>query len=427
MTKSVYAYRNGVLCAEALPLAEIAEEVDTPFYCVSAKQLQRNYRLFVKPFADLNATVHYAVKANANLAVIRILAECGAGADITSVGELERALAGGVLPEKIVFSGVGKTRDDIAAALLGGILQINAESLSELRLIDQVAGALGRQAPVSLRLNLDVDAKTHAKISTGHKGVKFGIGLDQLGEALAFLLASPHCAFKGLTLHVGSMLKDYEPFRLAYQRLADVVGLLRAQGIEVERLDLGGGVGIPYDGQALAPFADYAAIVRSIFGSLGCALSFEPGRKLVGDAAVLVTRIVHVKETEGKTFVIVDAGMNDLVRPAMYGARHEILSVRENRDGGAAPFSVVGPVCETSDSFGDHFMLPDQLKAGDLLAIMQAGAYASAMSSTYNGRPLIPEILVSGARHAVIRRRIPVAEQMGWEAIPDWMVIPRAA
>jgi diaminopimelate decarboxylase len=228
-------------------------------------------------------------------------------------------------------------------------------------------------------------------------------------------------------MHVGSMLKDYEPFRLAYQRLADVVGLLRAQGLEVERLDLGGGVGIPYDGQTLAPFADYAAMVHEVLGSLGCALSFEPGRKLVGDAAVLVTRVVHVKETDNKTFIIVDAGMNDLVRPALYGARHEILSVRQNIIGLTAPVSVVGPVCETSDSFGDHFMLPDQLKAGDLLAIMQAGAYASAMASTYNGRPLIPEVLVSGARHAIIRRRIAVAEQMGWESIPDWMVIPRAA
>ncbi|HAX92095.1 MAG TPA: diaminopimelate decarboxylase [Rhodospirillaceae bacterium] len=427
MTKSVYAYRNRVLSAEAIPLSEIAEEIDTPFYCISAKQLQRNYRAFATPFQSLNATIHYAVKANANLAVIRILADCGAGADITSSGELERALAGGVPPEKIVFSGVGKTRDDIAAALLAGVLQINAESVSEIRLIEQVATVLGKKAPVSLRINPNVDAKTHAKTSTGHKGVKFGINLDQLSEALGVLMACEHCSFKGLTIHVGSMMDNYEPFRLAYQRLAEVVRLLRSQGIEVERLDLGGGVSIAYDGQTLAPFSDYAAIVQEIFGDLGCALSLEPGRKLVGDAAVLVTRVVHVKHTDDKRFLIVDAGMNDLVRPAMYGARHEIISVRENLDGENSAASVVGPVCETSDSFGDNFMLPNSLQSGDLLAVMQAGAYGSAMASTYNGRALIPEILVSGAQHAVIRRRIAVAEQMGWESIPDWMVISRAA
>ncbi|MDD3182253.1 MAG: diaminopimelate decarboxylase [Alphaproteobacteria bacterium] len=426
MTKSVFAYRNGVLCVEAIPLSEIVEEVDTPFYCTSAKQLQRNYRAYATPFEGLDATVHYAVKANANLAVIRVLANCGAGADITSAGELERALEGGVVPEKIVFSGVGKTRDDIAAALLAGICQINAESLSELALIEKVATVLGKTAPVSLRVNPDVDARTHAKMATGHKGVKFGIDIDQLGDALKIILSSSVMVFKGLTVHVGAHLKDYGPFREGYEKLAMLVRLLRDQGVPVERVDLGGGVGIPYDGQVLPPFSDYAAIVHDVIAPLNFAISFEPGRRLVGDASVLVTRIVHIKKAGDKKILIVDAGMNDLVRPAMYGARHEIIALRDDGKALREKVSIVGPVCETSDSFGDQFELPS-LQSGDMMAIMQAGAYGSSMSSTYNGRALIPEVLVSGAQHAVIRRRIAVAEQMGWESVPDWMVITRAA
>ncbi len=426
MNKSAVSYRNGVLCAEALPLAEIAENVDTPFYCTSVKQLQRNYRAFAGPFEDLKATVHYAVKANANVAVIRVLAACGAGADITSSGELERALEGGVHPEKIVFSGVGKTRDDIAAALLAGILQINAESLPELLLIDEVAQILGKKAPVALRVNPDVHAGTHEKISTGHKETKFGIDLTQLGEAVAFVLSRPALSFTGLTVHVGSHLQDYEPFRRAYARLADITRLFRAQGIAVERLDLGGGVGIPYDGQTLAPFEAYVRAVRETVGDLGCALSFEPGRRLVGDASVLVARVVHVKKTPHKTWLVLDAGMNDLVRPAMYGARHEIIACREMSGEALRPFSIAGPVCESSDLFGEDYFLPS-LAAGDLVAILQAGAYGSSMSSTYNGRALIPEILVSGVQHAVVRRRVAVAEQMMWESVPDWMVLSRVA
>jgi len=427
MTKSVFAYRNAVLCAEAIPVAEVAEEVDTPFYCISAKQLQRNYRAFAAPFSGMDATVHYAVKANACLAVLHVLADCGAGADVTSSGELERALAGGMRPEKIVFSGVGKTRDDIAAALLAGVLQINAESLSEIGLIERVAKALGKTAPVALRVNVDVDALAHAKTSTGHQGVKFGIDLDQVAAALALVIGGSACVFRGFSVHVGSMLGDYGPFRQAYGRLADVVRLVRAQGIVVDRVDLGGGVGIPYDGQKPPPFSDYVAIVREVIGPLGCAVSLEPGRKLVGDAAALITKVVHVKDAGGKTFLVVDAGMNDLVRPAMYGARHEIIAVRQSEGEEKMTASVVGPVCETGDSFGDGFCLPACVQEGSLLAIMQAGAYGSSMASMYNGRPLVPEVLVSGAQYAVVRRRIAVAEQIGWEMIPDWMVASCAA
>jgi len=426
ITKSVFSYRNGALCAEAIPLAEIAEAVDTPFYCISVKQLQRNMRAFATPFADLNATIHYAVKANPNLAVIRTLADCGAGADITSAGELERALEGGINPNKIVFSGVGKTRSDITAALLAGIYQINAESFSELALIDQIATELSKVAPVALRVNPDVQAGTHEKTATGHKESKFGINLDQLAPAMQFLLSKPSLSFKGLSVHVGSHLHDYEPFRLAYRRLAQIVGLLRAQGIAVERVDLGGGVGIPYDGRTVAPFADYASIVHEKIAPLGCAISFEPGRRLVGDASVLVTRVVHVKEMASKTYAVVDAGMNDLVRPAMYGARHEIICARKEEGEETSPVSIVGPVCETSDLFGDGYLLPP-LRSGDLIAILQAGAYGSAMASTYNGRALVPEVMVYGVKHAVVRRRIAVAEQMRWESIPDWMVVTHAA
>ncbi|MGE4350572.1 MAG: diaminopimelate decarboxylase [Bdellovibrionales bacterium] len=426
MTKSVFAYRNGVLCAEALPLAEIAEEVDTPFYCTSVKQLQRNYREFAEPFKDLDATIHYAVKANGNVAVIRTLAQCGAGADITSAGELERALEGGIDPKKIVFSGVGKTRDDIAAALLAGICQINAESLSEIDLIDRVATVLGKTAPVSIRVNPDIRAGDNAKIATGYKGAKFGIDIELLGEAVRRIVTSSSLNFNGLTVHVGSHLRNYEPFRQCYEKLAMLVGVLREQGISVNRVDLGGGVGIPYDGQVLDPFSDYAKIVHEVIAPLGCAISFEPGRRLVGDSSVLITRVVHVKQAGDKKILIVDAGMNDLVRPAMYGSRHEIIAVREEAGAPREDVSIVGPVCETADSFGDAYSLPE-LKQGDLIAIMQAGAYGSAMSGNYNGRPLIPEVLVSAAQFAVIRRRIAVAEQLRWESIPDWMVITRAA
>ncbi|MDD5587005.1 MAG: diaminopimelate decarboxylase [Alphaproteobacteria bacterium] len=417
---NAFDYRNDVLCAEAVPLTRIAAEVGTPFYCYSTQQLQQNYRDFAGPFAGMKTSIYYAIKANANLAVMRALAACGAGADVTSAGELERALQAGVRPEKIVFNGVGKTRDEITAALLARIYQINAESIPELHLISRTAASLEKTAPVGLRINPDVDARTHKKTSTGHKETKFGIELDHLDEALRLASSLPGLELKGLMIHVGSHVHDYEPFREAYQKLADIVRGCRARGMNIDRVDLGGGVGIPYDGQTLAPFEDYAAIVRDVIRPLGCEVMFEPGRRLVGDAGILVGRAIHIKEGTCKKFLIIDAAMNDLVRPAMYGARHGLLPVAKKNGAAVSPVAVVGPICETSDLFGENYLLPP-METDDLVAILQAGAYGSAMASTYNGRALVPEVLVSGAQYAIIRRRLSVAEQIGWETLPSWM------
>ena len=421
-----FDYRNNVLCAEGVPLTKIAAEVGTPFYCYSTQQLQQNYRDFAAPFEGMKATIHYAIKANANQAVIRTLVDCGAGADVTSAGELERALHGGVRPEKIVFSGVGKTRDEIMAALLSGIHQINIESIPELHLISKTASEMGKTAPIAFRINPDVRAKTHEKLATGHKETKFGIELEHMAEAIQLATTLPGLALKGLTVHLGTHIFDYEPFRQVFSKLADMVKICRAQGVPIERVDLGGGVGIPYDGQEKAPFAEYAAIVREIIAPLGCEIAFEPGRRLVGDAGVLVSRVIRVKQGTVKKFLIIDAAMSDLIRPAMYGARHGIIAAKQNAGAEAVPVTVVGSICETSDLFGEDYLLPS-MQAGDLVAILQAGAYGSAMSSTYNGRALVPEVLVSGEQYAIVRRRLSVSEQMSWEALPSWMAANIAA
>jgi diaminopimelate decarboxylase len=417
---SAFAYRSGVLCAEDLPLETIALAVGTPCYVYSTAQLRHNYEAFASAFKDMKVMLYYANKANANQAVIRLLAECGAGADITSVGELERALHAGVAADKIIYSGVGKRQDEIAAALRAGVHQLNVESIAELRQISQVAVELGKLAPVALRVNPNVDARTYEKTSTGEMGTKFGIDHSQIDEALKLATSLPQIDLKGFTVHIGSHVHDYEPYREAYKKLAELVEATRKKGIVISRLDLGGGVGIPYDGQTLAPFAEYAAIVKQTVSHLGCEISFEPGRRLVGDAGVLLSRVVYDKQGVSKRFLIIDAGMNDLVRPAMYGARHSIVPLRESKDANTKAADVVGPVCETSDLFGTAYALPG-VGQGDLVAIMQAGAYSASMSSTYNGRPLIPEVMVSGSQYAVVRRRISVAEQIGWETTPPWI------
>jgi len=415
-----FDYRGHSLCAESVPLEKIAAETGTPFYCYSAQQLRHNYEEFKKAFDGLNILVCYAIKANANKAVVRTLVDCGAGVDITSAGELERALNAGAAPEKIVFSGVGKSRDEISAAVLSGIHQINIESVPELHLVSEVAVEHGRTAAIAFRINPDVDAKTHKKLSTGHKATKFGLELEHLAEAVQLAASLPSLDFKGFSVHIGSHMYDYEPFRHAFSRLAETVRICREQGINVERIDLGGGVGIPYDGQRIAPFSEYASIVREIIAPLGCEVIFEPGRRLVGDAGVLVSRIIRVKRGTAKKFVIIDAAMNDLVRPAMYGARHSLIPVREKDETSIEPVTVVGAVCETSDLFGEDYFLPP-LEVGDFVAIFQAGAYGSTMASTYNGRALVPEVMVSGDCYAVVRRRISVAEQISWEALPGWL------
>ena len=410
---TAFVYRGGALCADAVPLAEIAEQVGTPLYVYSETRLRDNFRAFLEPLAGLRPLVCYAVKANPNISVIRALGDCGAGADVTSAGEMERALKAGIPPHKIIFSGVGKTRDEIATALKTGIYQLNAESIPEMRVISEVAHQLGVAAPLALRVNPDVVAKTHYKIATGEMGTKFGIDAAQLDEAMALTHSLPGLDLKGFLVHIGSHLSDYEDFRAAYSKLAEMVRYWRGQGFAITRLDLGGGVGIPYDGEMQAPFADYAKVVHETVGDLGCELAFEPGRRLVGDAGALVAQVIYDKRGASRRFLIIDAGMNDLVRPAMYEARHSIMPVRESMQEAEAA-DVVGPVCETSDLFGLSYMLPD-VGAGDLVAILQSGAYGAAMASTYNGRALVPEVMVSNDRFRVIRRRVTVTEQIGWE------------
>lgn len=411
-----FSYRAGALHVEGVAVDTIARDVGTPCYVYSKARLIENYQAFVAPLAGLPVKIFYAVKANANHAVIRTLAECGAGADVTSAGELERALNAGIKPEKIIYSGVGKMRGEIEAALIAGIYQFNVESMPELQRIDDVAQSLGRKAPVALRVNPNVAARTHKKISTGELGNKFGIDLAQLDEAMTLVASLKNVELKGFQVHIGSHIYDYEPFREAFTKMAELILLGRQKGFNLTRLNLGGGVGIPYDGQTLAPFVDYAAIVRETVGNIGCEILFEPGRRLVGDAGLLISRVTYDKQGANKRFLILDAGMNDLVRPAMYDARHSIVAV--HRDAAYADdrlVDVVGPVCETSDLFGEDYALPN-VGEGDLVAILQAGAYSAAMSSTYNGRPLIPEVLVLGDKFAIVRRRISVAEQIGWES-----------
>ena len=410
---TAFTYRDGALCADSVPLASIAEQVGTPFYVYSETRLRDNYHAFYEPLQNLKPLIAYAVKANANISVIRTLADCGAGADVTSAGELERALKAGVPPQKIIFSGVGKTHEEIAAALKVGIYQLNAESIPEMRVISEVANKMGVSAPLALRVNPNVAAHTHYKIATGEMGTKFGIDAAQLDEAMSLTRSLPALDLKGFQVHIGSHLFDYNNFREAYGKLADMVRFWHSKGFAITRLDLGGGVGIPYDGQTQAPFADYAKVVHETVGDLGCTLAFEPGRRLVGDAGALIARIIHDKRGASKRFLILDAGMNDLIRPAMYEARHSIIPVRESTLEAEAS-DVVGPVCETSDLFGETFLLPG-VGTGDLIAIMQGGAYGAAMASTYNGRALVPEVMASGDAFRIIRRRISVAEQIRWE------------
>jgi diaminopimelate decarboxylase len=410
-----FSYRNGVYSAEQVPLDRIAAEVGTPFYCYSTAQLHADYHRFADAFAGFRAAIYYSIKTNPNTAVIRSLAAIGAGADITSGGELERALHAGIKPDKIIFSGVGKTRDEIRNAMKLGIYQFNAESISELHILGAVAVELQTRAPIALRVNPNVAAHTHFKLATSETGVKFGIDSAQLDEAMALVKSLPALDFKGFQVHVGTHLYDYEDFREAFGKLADIVRIWRGKDVKIERLDLGGGVGIPYDGQRQAPFEEYVAIVSETVGNLGCELCFEPGRRIVGDAGVLVGRVIYDKQGVSKRFLILDTGMNDLIRPAMYEARHTIVPVREPKaDDNDALADVVGPVCETGDLFGVDYRLPGA-GAGDLVAFLQAGAYGAAMASTYNCRPLVPEILVAGDKYTVVRRRISVAEQIKWE------------
>ncbi len=416
-----FTYQNGQLAAEDVSLAELAEQVGTPFYCYSRATLERHFKVFDEALAGLDHTICYAVKANGNLAVVKTLARLGAGADVVSGGELTRALTAGVPAEKIVFSGVGKTREEMAQALDAGIYQLNVESEPELVALSEVAASKGMTAHVAIRINPDVDAKTHAKITTGRAENKFGIDWDRAPDIYAKARDLPGVEAQGIAVHIGSQLTDLEPYRRAYERLRDVALDLRSRGHDIRRLDLGGGLGIPYDDEQAPPPADYGAVVKEIVGPLGCHITVEPGRLIAGNAGVLVTRVLFAKDGSTRRFVIVDAAMNDLIRPALYDAYHAIVPVAEpSQDSERHTVDVVGPICETGDTFAVQRHLP-AVKPGDLLAIRSAGAYGAVMASTYNGRPLVPEVLVSGGDHAVVRRRVEAEEIMAYDAVPDWL------
>ncbi len=418
-----FQYRHGVLHAEDVDLRALADEVGTPFYCYSTATLERHYRVFAEAFSDTDALVCYAVKANSNQAVIATLARLGAGTDIVSEGELRRALAAGVPASKIVFSGVGKTRAEMAAALDAGILCFNVESEPEMEALSEVALSKGKVAPISVRVNPDVDAKTHAKISTGKSENKFGIPISRARDAYAAAAGLPGLRVAGIDMHIGSQITDLAPYANATELLVELARDLMADGHRLHHLDLGGGLGIPYrhdDPPPPDPEA-FAAVVKEKTRGLGLKLVFEIGRMIAGNAGILVTRVVFVKQGENRTFVIVDAGMNDLIRPTLYEAHHDIVPVAEPGERTARiRADVVGPVCET----GDYLALGREMaevKPGDLLAVMTAGAYGAVQAGTYNTRPLVPEIMVSGNRFSVVRPRQTYEDLIGMDRLPNWL------
>jgi diaminopimelate decarboxylase len=418
-----FNYLDGVLHAESVPVPAIAEAVGTPFYVYSTATLTRHFRLFEEALSGRDALICYAVKACPNLAVLRTLARLGAGMDVVSEGELRRALAAGTPPEKIVFAGVGKTAAELRFGVEAGIGQFNVESEPELRALNEAARAVGRRAPVAIRVNPDVDANTHEKISTGKSENKFGIPIDRASEVYALAASLPWIEIVGVAVHIGSQLTALAPFEAAFRKLADLTRSLRAEGRPIRRVDLGGGLGIPYVRSNEAPPLpfDYGAAVKRAMQDLDAELVIEPGRLIAGNAGLLVASTIYRKEGAGRTFLILDAAMNDLIRPSLYDAWHDIVPVREPRaDAPLAPVDVVGPICESGDTFAKARPLPP-VKAGDLVAFRSAGAYGAAMSSEYNSRPLIPEVIVKGDRFDVSRPRPTYDEMMARERIPDWL------
>ena len=416
-----FAYRAGELHAEDVALQRIAEQVGTPFYCYSSSAIERQYRRFAAAFADQQATICYSIKANSNLAVIATLARLGAGADVVSEGELRRAVAAGIPPGKIIFSGIGKTAGELAFALEQGVRQINVESLPELEALSRVAERLGWRAPVAIRVNPDVDARTHAKIATGKKEDKFGIDLVHAPAAFRAAIQMRNIDLVGMAVHIGSQLTALGPFEIAFSRIFELFRTLRAEGFALKRLDLGGGIGIRYRDETPPAIEDYALLVRRLTAGLDIELAFEPGRFIVGNAGVLVSRVLYLKEGVTRRFLVIDAAMNDLLRPALYDSWHAIVPVREPAAHAARlAQSVVGPVCETGDAFALDRELP-ALKSGDLVALFSAGAYGAVMSSSYNTRPLVPEVLVRGGEIAVIRPRPSYEDLLEQDRMAPWL------
>ncbi|MEP3277857.1 MAG: diaminopimelate decarboxylase [Stappiaceae bacterium] len=418
-----FAHKNGVLHAEDVSIANLAESVGTPFYCYSTATLERHYRVFTEAFAGIPILVCYAMKANSNQAVLKTLANLGSGMDVVSEGELRRARAAGVPGERIMFSGVGKTAAELAYALEENILCFNVESEPELHQLSAIAAAKGKIAKVSLRINPDVDARTHAKIATGKAENKFGIPWQSAQRAYAEAATLPGIEISGIDMHIGSQITDLEPFDAAFSRLGELIQVLQQDGHTIDHIDLGGGLGIPYqDTNEPPPRPEaYAEIVRKHVERLGCRIIFEPGRLIAGNAGVLVTKVIYVKKGSDKDFVIVDAAMNDLIRPTLYEAYHEIQPVESSRrEGARLTADVVGPVCETGDYLAKERELPEVI-AGDLLAVQSAGAYGAVQSGTYNSRLLVPEVLVKGDQFAVVRERPTYEELIELDTIPSWL------
>jgi len=418
-----FDYFDGLMHSEDIAISDLAASVGTPFYCYSSATLSRHYQVFSDSFGDMDSMVCYSVKANSNIAILRTLANLGSGADIVSAGELLRVMEAGIPANKIVFSGVGKTAAEMRAALSAGVLQFNVESEPELEMLNDVAQKMGLRAPVALRINPDVDARTHEKISTGRSENKFGLPWNEAREIYGRAATMPGIEIVGVDVHIGSQIKDLEPLEQAFQRLAELVLLLREDGHEIVRIDLGGGLGIPYhpdDSEPPHP-TEYAAMVQRTVGSLGCQIVLEPGRLIVGNAGILVTKVIYVKKAGERTFVILDGAMNDLARPSLYDAYHHIQPVLEPAEGAVTEMiDFVGPICESGDTFATS-RESTPIEQDDLVAIMSAGAYGAVMASSYNTRPLTPEVLVSGDKFAIVRRRPTYEEILAQEHIPNWV------
>lgn len=418
-----FLYRDGQLMAEDVPLARIAEEVGTPVYVYSAATLLRHFRLFDEALGEIPHLVCFAMKSLSNIAVLKLLGDAGAGMDVVSEGEYRRARAAGVPGDRIVFSGVGKTRGEMRVALEGGIRQFNVESEPEMFALDEVARSLGVVAPITVRVNPDVDAKTHAKISTGKKEDKFGIPISRAREVYSIAAGLKGLKVVGIDVHIGSQLTELAPFEAAYLKVAELTEALRADGHEISRLDLGGGLGIPYArGNEAPPLPmDYGALIQKCVGHLGCEVEIEPGRLISGNAGILLSKVIYNKSGEGRDFLIIDGAMNDLIRPAMYDAHHDIVPVIEPEPGvEQRAYDIVGPICESGDTFAKQRQMPP-VKEGELIAFRSAGAYGAVMSSEYNSRLMVPEVLVQGDQFAVIRARPTYEEMISRDSVPSWL------
>ncbi|AML51277.1 diaminopimelate decarboxylase [Falsihalocynthiibacter arcticus] len=418
-----FLYRNGELYAEDVRVSEIAKAVGTPFYLYSSATFRRHFKLFDDALAGMEHLVCFAMKSNSNQAILTLLAKEGAGMDVVSGGEYARAKAAGVPGNRIVFSGVGKTREEMDAALIGGIRQFNVESEPEMIVLNEAALALNVVAPIAIRVNPDVDAKTHEKIATGKSENKFGIPISRAREVYAQAASLTGLKIMGIDVHIGSQLVELEPFEQAYKKVRELTEVLRKDGHEITRLDLGGGLGIPYERSNEAPPLpkEYGALIQDVLGDLGCEIEIEPGRLISGNAGILVSEVIYVKSGEDREFLIIDGAMNDLVRPSMYGAHHDIIPVIEAAPGvEQAKYDIVGPVCESGDTFAKGRNMPP-LTAGDLVAFRSAGAYGAVMASEYNSRPLIPEVLVDGDQFAVIRARPTFQDMIDRDTVPSWL------